>query len=103
MPPRGVLQHALKLPRGRKQFYLRAVEIWTEHPKLGFVDALTAAMVEDSDLRLAPFDSASMQYPTFGGGHLQQSLDGVQSSIRTKTMSGLLLLTAGIGRRWLHA
>lgn len=48
---------SLKLPRGRKRLYLRALEIWTEHPKLGFVDSLTAADVEDSDLRLATFDS----------------------------------------------
>lgn len=48
---------SLKLPHGRKQFSLRATEIWTEYPKLGFVDALTAAMVEDSNWRLATFDS----------------------------------------------
>ena len=47
----------LRLPRGRKQLYLRATDIWASHPKLGFVDALTAATVESSDLRLASFDN----------------------------------------------
>ena len=47
----------LKLPRVQQQMYLRAGEIWTEHPKLGWVDALTAAIVEHSDLRLATFDN----------------------------------------------
>lgn len=47
----------LKLPRGRKRLYLRALDIWAEHPVLGFVDALTAAMVEGSQWRLASFDA----------------------------------------------
>ena len=47
----------LKLPRGRKRLYLRAMDIWAAHPKLGFVDALSAATVENSELRLATFDS----------------------------------------------
>jgi predicted nucleic acid-binding protein len=47
----------LKLPRGRKLLYLRATDIWASRPKLGFVDALTAATVENSNLRLATFDS----------------------------------------------
>ena len=46
----------LRLPRGRKQLYLRAADIWESHPKLGFVDALTAATVENSNLHLATFD-----------------------------------------------
>jgi predicted nucleic acid-binding protein len=47
----------LRLPRGRKRIYLRALEIWSERTSLGFVDALTAATVEHSELRLATFDS----------------------------------------------
>lgn len=46
----------LELPRGRKRLYLRALDIWTAHPRLGFVDSLTAATVEEADLRLATFD-----------------------------------------------
>jgi predicted nucleic acid-binding protein len=47
----------LKLSRGRKGLYLRALEIWSERTRLGFVDALTAATVEHSELRLATFDT----------------------------------------------
>lgn len=47
----------LKLPPGQKRRYLRALDLWTAHPKLGFVDALTAATVEQSDLHLATFDA----------------------------------------------
>jgi predicted nucleic acid-binding protein len=46
----------LHLPRGRKRLYLRALDIWVTKPRLGFVDALTAATVEESDVRLATFD-----------------------------------------------
>ena len=47
----------LRLPRGRKRHYLRALEIWSEFSRLGFVDSLTAATVEHSELRLATFDT----------------------------------------------
>jgi predicted nucleic acid-binding protein len=47
----------LRLPRGRKGLYLRALEIWSDLARLGFVDALTAAMVERSELRLATLDT----------------------------------------------
>jgi predicted nucleic acid-binding protein len=47
----------LKLSRGRKGLYLRALDIWSELSRLGFVDALTVATVEDSALRLATFDT----------------------------------------------
>ena len=53
----------LRLPRGQKRRYLRALEIWAERPKLGFVDALTAATVEHSDLLLATFDSDFDEVP----------------------------------------
>lgn len=46
----------LVLPRGRRRLYLRALELWTERPRLGFVDALTAAEVEHTAVRLATFD-----------------------------------------------
>jgi predicted nucleic acid-binding protein len=47
----------LKLPRGQKRLYLRALELWRDRPTLGFVDALTAAMIEHTEVRLATFDS----------------------------------------------
>lgn len=47
----------LQLPRGRAHLYFHAFDLWLTHPKLGFVDALTAATVEGSDLVLATFDS----------------------------------------------
>lgn len=47
----------LKLPRGQKRRYLRALEVWAEHPKLGFVDALTVALVEHTPVVLATFDT----------------------------------------------
>src|SRR6266508_3918617 len=31
----------LRLPRGQRRLWLRALDIWTAHPRLGFVDALT--------------------------------------------------------------
>ena len=47
----------LKFPPGMKRQYLRALELWVDHPALGFVDALTAAIVEHSDNALGTFDS----------------------------------------------
>lgn len=47
----------LHVPRGRRRLYLRALDLWTTYPKLGFVNALTAAMVEGTDVKLATFDS----------------------------------------------
>jgi uncharacterized protein len=55
----------LKLPRGRKETYLRALELWSHHPALGFVDALTAAMVERGKLTLATFDADFDVFPQF--------------------------------------
>jgi predicted nucleic acid-binding protein len=46
-----------KLPRGKKNIYLRALEFWADYPRLGFVDALTAAMVDRADMQLATFDA----------------------------------------------
>jgi len=47
----------LKLPRGQKRRYLRALDIWAATPKLGFVDALTVALVESTTIELATFDT----------------------------------------------
>lgn len=55
----------LSLPRGRKEVYLRALELWSNHPELGFVDALTAAIVERGSLKLATFDADFDVFPPF--------------------------------------
>ena len=47
----------LKLPRGQKRRYLRALDVWAAHPRLGFVDALTVALVEHTAVALATFDA----------------------------------------------
>lgn len=64
----------LRFAPGRKEQYLRALELWAERPALGFVDALTAAMVEHSDHMLATFDSdfeglAGIEYWRPDNGH----------------------------------
>jgi predicted nucleic acid-binding protein len=46
----------LTLPPGRKELYLRALDLWMERPKLGFVDALTVAELEQTGIPLATFD-----------------------------------------------
>lgn len=40
-----------------KRIVLRALDLWATHPKLGFVDALTAAYAQQTDAELATFDS----------------------------------------------
>lgn len=40
-----------------KRVVLRALDLWTTHPKLGFVDALTASYAQQPDVDLATFDS----------------------------------------------
>ncbi len=47
----------LRLPQGQRQRYQRALDLWAEIPRLGFVDALTAVTVEGTDIALATFDS----------------------------------------------
>ncbi|MBD0324760.1 MAG: VapC toxin family PIN domain ribonuclease, partial [Aldersonia sp.] len=37
--------------------YLRALDIWTTYPRLGFEDALTVAELEETGAPLATFDS----------------------------------------------
>lgn len=53
----------LKLPRGQKRRYLRALEIWAANPALGFVDALTVASVEHKPVVLATFDTDFDRFP----------------------------------------
>lgn len=45
------------LPSGVKQRYRRALDLWAATPQLEFVDALTVASVEKTDISLATFDS----------------------------------------------
>ena len=40
-----------------KRVILRALDLWASHPKLGFVDALTASCAQQPDTQLATFDS----------------------------------------------
>lgn len=47
----------LRLPRGQRRLWLRALQIWTGAPRLGFVDALTVAYSERPGMELATFDS----------------------------------------------
>lgn len=42
---------------GEKRSLLRALDIWTNRPRLGFVDALTAAYAQSSGMQLATFDT----------------------------------------------
>lgn len=42
---------------GDKRAILSALDIWTARPRLGFVDALTAACAQTPGIRLATFDS----------------------------------------------
>jgi predicted nucleic acid-binding protein len=69
----------LRLPRGRKRLYLRTLTIWAEHPKLGFVDALTAAIVEQTAMQLVTFDSDFDNLPNIAhwqpSGHYLQDDD----------------------------
>lgn len=53
---RTIRMPGLKFAPGMQQRYLRALEIWSEHPRLEFVDALTVAIVENSQHVLATFD-----------------------------------------------
>ena len=39
-----------------KRIVLRALDLWTAHPRLGFVDALTASYAQQSGVELATFD-----------------------------------------------
>jgi predicted nucleic acid-binding protein len=46
----------LKLPRGEKRLYLRALDIYVAHPNLEFANAIVAARVERLGIPLATFD-----------------------------------------------
>ena len=46
----------LWLPDPDRGFFVRALDLWEEHPKLEFSDAVIAARCEQHDLDLASFD-----------------------------------------------
>lgn len=46
----------IKLPRGEKRLYLRALDIYVANPKLGFADSIVAARAERLGVPLATFD-----------------------------------------------
>lgn len=49
------------LPRGEKQIYLDALEVFRSHPKLEFSDAVIAIRAQRAGLQLATFDRALAQ------------------------------------------
>ena len=53
----------LKLPRGQKRLYLRALDLYATYPRLGFADAIVAASVLEMGIPLASFDSDFDQIP----------------------------------------
>lgn len=46
-----------------KRLVLQALDLWTEHPTLGFVDALTASYAQQPGVELATFDRDFDQLP----------------------------------------
>lgn len=46
----------LTFPGSDKAIYLRALELWSQHPKLGFADSVIAARCERAGHELATFD-----------------------------------------------
>lgn len=46
-----------------KHIYLRALDVWASRPRLGFVDALTVAYVEQGEIELASFDRQLLASP----------------------------------------
>jgi len=53
----GTILRLRGFKRREKQVLLRALDLWTEKPKLGFVDALTAAYAQQPGVELATFDT----------------------------------------------
>ena len=53
----------LKLPRGEKRLYLRALDIYVAYPKLEFADAIIAARAERLGIPLATFDEDLAKLP----------------------------------------
>jgi predicted nucleic acid-binding protein len=47
----------LKLPTGERRLYLRALDLYAAHPRLGFADAIVAERVRAAGIPLATFDA----------------------------------------------
>jgi predicted nucleic acid-binding protein len=52
-----------------KRIVLRALDLWMDSPKLGFVDALTAAHAQQTGIELATFDSDFDHLPGISRWH----------------------------------
>jgi predicted nucleic acid-binding protein len=71
LPPETIVSYlapilrlgSFKLPRGDKQIYLRAFEIFGANPKLEFSDSVIAARAEHLGVPLATFDEALGRLP----------------------------------------
>lgn len=50
-------------PMGEKELYLRALNLWSRHPKLGFADSVIAARCERAGHQLATFDRHFQDLP----------------------------------------
>ena len=48
---------------GERRSILSALELWTNRPRLGFADALTAAYAQAPGIRLATFDTNFVGLP----------------------------------------
>lgn len=53
----------MKLPRGEKRLYLRALDIYVAHPQLEFADAIVAARAKRLGVPLATFDRNFARLP----------------------------------------
>jgi len=53
----------MRLPRGEKSVYLRALDIYRLNPKLGYADSIIAARSERLGVPLATFDSSLSRLP----------------------------------------
>jgi len=51
-------------PRDDKEMYLRALDLWSQHPQLGFADSVIAARCERAGHELATFDRHFQELPT---------------------------------------
>ena len=47
----------VKLPTGEKRLYLRALDLYAAHPRLGFADAIVAERVRAAGIPLATLDA----------------------------------------------
>ena len=53
----------LRVPAQQRRHWLTALAFWAKHPGLGFVDALTSAIVTDQNHDLATFDHDFTRFP----------------------------------------